>query len=108
MVIIFSRCPHLCCIPGWQLVTNNYTGDTWAGGGTDEGGDKLFCICHSSRFDPTAIEKNSMGKGAPFEFIGVRKTGGPAPNGMPLIPFTVNGDTIEALPDFKDWYAYCG
>ncbi|MFL2963850.1 MAG: ubiquinol-cytochrome c reductase iron-sulfur subunit [Candidatus Thalassarchaeaceae archaeon] len=108
MVIIFSRCPHLCCIPGWQLVTNNYTGDTWAAGGTDEGGDKLFCICHSSRFDPTAIEKNSMGKGAPFEFIGVRKTGGPAPNGMPLIPFTVNGDVIEALPDFKDWYAYCG
>ena len=108
MVIIFSRCPHLCCIPGWQLVTNNYTGDTWAAGGTDEGGDKLFCICHSSRFDPTAIEKNSMGKGVPFEFIGVRKTGGPAPNGMPLIPFTVNGDVIEALPDFKDWYAYCG
>jgi len=108
MIIIFSRCTHLCCIPGWQLVTNNYTNDNWASGGTDEGGNKLFCICHSSRFDPTAIEKNSMGRGVPFDYIGVKRAGGPAPNGMPLIPFTLNGDLIEALPDFKDWYAYCG
>jgi len=26
---------------------------------------------------------------------------------MPLVPFVLNGDMIEALPDFKDWYAYC-
>jgi hypothetical protein len=26
---------------------------------------------------------------------------------MPLIPFVINGDLLEALPDFKDWYTYC-
>ena len=107
LIIVFSRCPHLCCIPGWQLVTNDYTNDSWEAGGTESGGNKLFCICHSSRFDPTAIEKNSMGRGTPFDYIGIKKVGGPAPNGMPLVPFVLNGDMIEALPDFVDWYAYC-
>jgi len=110
MVIFFSRCPHLCCIPGWQLVSNDFTADNWLPGGTDSGGSKLFCICHSSRFDPTIIEKNrnrNRSSGAEFDYIGIKRTGGPAPVGMPLIPFVVNGDNIEALPDFKDWYTYC-
>ncbi|MBM47730.1 MAG: hypothetical protein CMB35_03855 [Euryarchaeota archaeon] len=110
MVIFFSRCPHLCCIPGWQLVSNDFTADDWMPGGTDSGGSKLFCICHSSRFDPTVIEKNrsrNRSSGAEFDYIGIKRTGGPAPVGMPLIPFVVNGDNIEALPDFKDWYTYC-
>ena len=107
LIIVFSRCPHLCCIPGWQLVTNDYTNDSWEAGGTESGGNKLFCICHSSRFDPTAIEKNSMGRGTPFNYIGIKRVGGPSPNGMPLVPFVLNGDMIEALPEFVDWYAYC-
>ncbi|HII41765.1 TPA: hypothetical protein HA324_01160 [Candidatus Thalassarchaeaceae archaeon] len=48
-----------------------------------------------------------MGRGTPFDYIGIKKVGGPAPNGMPLVPFVLNGDMIEALPDFVDWYAYC-
>ena len=107
LIIVFSRCPHLCCIPGWQLVTNDYTNDSWEAGGTESGGNKLFCICHSSRFDPTAIEKNSMGRGTPLNYIGIKRVGGPSPNGMPLVPFVLNGDMIEALPEFVDWYAYC-
>jgi hypothetical protein len=27
--------------------------------------------------------------------------------GLPLIPYTLNGDVIEALPDYIDWYTYC-
>ena len=110
MIIVFSRCPHLCCIPGWQLVTNDFTSDQWVPGGVDSGGNKLFCICHSSRFDPTVIEKNmnrNRNNGQDFKFFGIKRTGGPAPVGMPLIPFVVNGDIIEALDDFKDWYTYC-
>ena len=61
LIVIFSRCTHLCCIPGWQLVQNDYTNDTWIPGGIDSGGNKLFCICHSSRFDPTAIERIETG-----------------------------------------------
>ena len=110
MIIIFSRCPHLCCIPGWQLVANDFTSDQWSPGGADAGGNKLFCICHSSRYDPTVIEKNrnrNRTNGTEFDFIGVKRTGGPAPVGMPLIPFEVNGGVIEALDDFKDWYTFC-
>ena len=61
LVIIYGRCTHLCCIPGWQLVSNSFTDDSWTPNGTDDGGTKLFCICHSSRFDPTALEMNSTG-----------------------------------------------
>ncbi len=110
LIIVFSRCPHLCCIPGWQLVANEFTADQWFPNGTDSGGNKLFCICHSSRFDPTVIEKNrntNRSDGAQFEYFGIKRAGGPTPVGMPLIPFVLNGDMIEALPDFKDWYAYC-
>ena len=28
LVMIFGRCTHLCCIPGWQLVSNSYTDDS--------------------------------------------------------------------------------
>jgi len=110
LIVIFSRCTHLCCIPGWQLVQNDFTNDQWTPGAVDAGGNKLFCICHSSRFDPTTIEKNrsrNRSTGSEFDFIGIRRTGGPAPYGLPLIPWTLTGDTIEALPDFVDWYTYC-
>ena len=110
LVVIFSRCTHLCCIPGWQLVQNDFTNNQWTPGAVDAGGNKLFCICHSSRFDPTAIEKNrnrNRSTGVEFDYIGIRRTGGPAPVGLPLIPWIITGDTIEALPDFKDWYTYC-
>ncbi len=110
MIVTFGRCPHLCCIPGWQLVLNDFTSDQWNPGGVDAGGNKLFCICHSSRYDPTVIEKNrnrNRLNGTEFDYIGIKRTGGPAPVGMPLIPFVVNGDIIEALDDFKDWYTYC-
>ena len=110
LIVIFSRCPHLCCIPGWQLVQNSFTEQQWTPGAVDAGGSKLFCICHSSRFDPTAIEKNrnrNRSTGTEFDYIGIKRTGGPTPVGLPLIPWVLTGDSIEALPDFKDWYTYC-
>ena len=110
LVMIFGRCTHLCCIPGWQLVSNSYTDDTWTPGGGDEGGTKLFCICHSSRFDPTALEMNSnrnRSSGATFSYAGIRRAGGPAPVGLPIIPIQLNGDVIEGITDYIDWYTYC-
>ncbi|MDP6907173.1 MAG: hypothetical protein QF440_07145 [Candidatus Thalassarchaeaceae archaeon] len=110
ILLIFSRCPHLCCIPGWQLVANDFTADTWLPGGVDSGGNKLFCICHSSRYDPTMLEMNenrNRANGSTFKYFGIRLTGGPAPVGMPLIPFKMNGDIIEGLPDYMDWYTFC-
>ena len=110
LIMIFSRCTHLCCIPGWQLVSNPQTDDNWTPGGGDDGGSKMFCICHSSRFDPTAIEVNrnaNRSTGASFEYLGIRRAGGPAPVGLPIIPIIMNGDTIEASSDYTGWLTYC-
>ena len=110
IIMVFGRCTHLCCIPGWQLVSNSYTDDTWTPGGTDDGGTKLFCICHSSRFDTTALEMNTnrnRSNGATFTYAGVRKSGGPAPVGLPLIPVELNNDVIEGITDYVDWLTYC-
>ena len=110
LIMIFSRCTHLCCIPGWQLVSNPQTDDNWTPGGGDDGGSKMFCICHSSRFDPTAIEVNrnaNRSTGASFDYLGIRRAGGPAPVGLPIIPIIMNGDTIEASSDYTGWLTYC-
>ena len=106
----FGRCTHLCCIPGWQLVSNSFTDDNWTPGGGDDGGTKMFCICHSSRFDPTAIEVNrnaNRSNGQMFEYLGIRRAGGPAPVGLPIIPIIMNGDTIEASTEYTGWLTYC-
>lgn len=110
LIMTFGRCTHLCCIPGWQLVANSFTEDTWTPGGGDDGGTKLFCICHSSRFDPTALEMNSnrnRSNGSTFKYAGIRRSGGPAPVGLPLIPIVMNGDVIEGITDYMDWYTFC-
>ena len=110
LVMVFGRCTHLCCIPGWQLVSNSYTEDSWTPGGGDDGGTKLFCICHSSRFDPTVLEMNTnrnRSNGATFNYAGIRRSGGPAPVGLPVIPIQLNGDVLEGLTDYVDWYTYC-
>ena len=110
LVTVFGRCTHLCCIPGWQLVSNSYTEDSWTPGGGDDGGTKLFCICHSSRFDPTVLEMNTnrnRSNGATFNYAGIRRSGGPAPVGLPIIPIQLNGDILEGLTDYVDWYTYC-
>ncbi len=109
LAVIFSRCPHLCCIPGWRLVSNDFTNDTWASGGTDSGGCKLFCICHSSRFDPTVVEinRNRTSSGSQVDYIGIRRVGGPAPVGMPFIPFDIESDMIVGRTDHLEWYTFC-
>ena len=110
LVMSFGRCTHLCCIPGWQLVVNPQTDDNWTPGGGDDGGSKMFCICHSSRFDPTAIEVNrnaNRSNGQMFEYLGIRRAGGPAPVGLPIIPIIMNGDIIEASTDYTGWLTYC-
>ena len=61
-------------------------------------------------FDPTALEMNSnrnRSNGATFNYAGIKVSGGPAPVGLPIIPVQMNGDNIEGITDYLDWYTYC-
>ena len=92
------------------MVSRTETEDNWTPGGGDDGGSRLFCICHSSRFDPTALEMNenrNRSNGQKITFAGIRRTGGPAPMGIPIIPVAVNGDKIEGIDTFTDWLTFC-
>ena len=76
--MIFGRCTHLCCIPGWQLVSNSYTDDSWTPGGGDGGGTKLFCICHSSRFDYRTEMNSNRNRSSELRSIMLVFESGPA------------------------------
>ena len=60
LVMIFGRCTHLCCIPGWQLVSNSFTEDSWTPGGGDDGG--TICNKNERRFKRLLLEKSSRWK----------------------------------------------
>ena len=45
--------------------------------------------------------------GATFNYAGIKVSGGPAPVGLPIIPVQMNGDNIEGITDYLDWYTYC-
>jgi hypothetical protein len=45
--------------------------------------------------------------GATFTYAGVRKAGGPAPVGLPLIPIVLNNGVVEGITDYVDWLTYC-
>ena len=45
--------------------------------------------------------------GSTFDYFGVRLTGGPAPVGLPLIPFNVEDDVIKGLSTYQEWYTFC-
>lgn len=50
-----------------------------------------------------------------FPYLGAKKVGGPAPQGIPLIPLKVKDGFVEGVPELKnagvnhnlDWYKYC-
>ena len=109
LVMVFGRCTQLCCIPGWQLVSNSFTEDSWTPGGGDDGGTKMFCICHSSRFDPTALEMNTNRNRSNGGHVQLRRDSpcGRPRTRLPIIPIQLNGGVIEGLPDYVDWYTYC-
>ena len=110
IVVLFDRCVHLCCYPGWQVVTNpppdynNYivpspTHNVY-------GEDPVYCVCHGSQYDPLLLVININPKNnAPY--VGAERVHGPAPRALPVIPVREQGGTLTGtMPDPK-WYTYC-
>lgn len=106
----FGQCTHLCCYPGWHVVTNpppsrNYlvpppTCTVYAE-------DPVFCVCHDAQYDPLLLIEDWNSK-SNVPFPGTQLVHGPGTFAMPLIPLCAADDDVlqGGLPDPR-WYQYC-
>lgn len=113
IVVFFDRCVHLCCYPGWHVITNppparNYTDyvptppPTFA----NYQQDPIYCICHGSQYDPLLLTINFNPKdGAPY--VGAERVHGPASRALPIIPLKEQGGNLVGGMADARWYVYC-
>ncbi len=105
-----DRCTHLCCYPGWHVVTNppplrDYLvpPPTY----TAYAEDPVYCICHGTQYDPLLLIEDWNPKSS-VAFPGMQLVHGPGTFAMPLIPLRAFDDDIlqGGMPDPR-WYQYC-
>jgi len=120
IVVLFDRCVHLCCYPGWHVVSNPppfRTYDQYTGGATVPtydvfGVDPVYCVCHGSQYDPMVLVVNTNDKSG-AAYVGAWRVHGPAPRALPVVPVRRLGQTLEGAhwPDGRmanpAWYVYC-
>jgi len=110
IVAIFDRCAHLCCSPGWHVITNPPPGrDYMAPVPTYEqfGQDPVYCVCHGSQYDPMVLVKDVNPQNG-IEYVGARHVHGPATRAMPVLPIRAREDDVlvGGIVD-QQWYEYC-
>src|SRR5207247_155193 len=61
IVAFFDRCAHLCCPPGWHVITDTrpycdylVPSPTYS----EYNQDPIFCVCHDSQYDPLLLTTN--------------------------------------------------
>lgn len=113
LVVVYDRCVHLCCYPGWHVVTDpppgrNYSDyvstppPTYA----NYGQDPIYCICHGSQYDPLLLTININPKNN-SPYVGAERVHGPAGRALPLVPVKEQGgNLVGGMPDPR-WYVYC-
>lgn len=109
IVVLFDRCVHLCCSPGWHVVTNPppdrgyvQSPPTWSVYGLDP----VYCVCHGSQYDPLLLttEINPQNN---TPYPGATYVHGPATRALPLIPVRSEGGTLVGGMADPRWYVYC-
>src|SRR5437016_6034057 len=61
IVVLFDRCVHLCCYPGWHVVNNPPPGRDYSAYGASPPTyvqfheDPVYCVCHGSQYDPMRV-----------------------------------------------------
>ncbi len=105
----FDRCTHLCCYPGWHVVTNppperDYsvpppTYEVYSQ-------DPVYCICHGTQYDPLLLTANTNPHNGVL-FPGMELVHGPGSFAMPLIPLRAVNDVLEGDMVDSRWYVYC-
>ena len=109
IVVGFDRCTHLCCYPGWHVVTNppptrDYlvsppTYDVYAQ-------DPIYCVCHGTQYDPLLLIRD-INPNNNVAFPGMELVHGPGTFGMPLVPVRAVNDILEGRMVDSRWYLYC-
>ncbi len=110
IVVLFDRCVHLCCYPGWHVVTNppplrDYLVNpepTYA----IYHQDPVYCICHGSQYDPLLLQVNYNPVNS-VNYVGAAHVHGPATRALAIIPIQEKGGSLfGGMPDPR-WYEYC-
>jgi len=111
LVVLYDRCPHLCCPPGWHVVTDvDPLRDYKPGSPTFSvyGQDPVFCVCHGSQYDPLllAVDVNSKSGAA---YVGAKNVHGPTRRSLPVIPIRAVDDVlVGGMPDPRWYDPACG
>jgi len=109
IVVVYDRCAHLCCYPGWQVVQNPPPArDYLSSAPTYQvfGIDPIYCLCHGSQYDPMLLVKNLNDKNG-VEFVGPSRVHGPASRAIPVFAVRAVDDVLQGAMVDARWYAYC-
>lgn len=117
LVVVYDRCAHLCCSPGWHVVTDppplrgyeRFVSDpqrdvpTWS----VYGQDPIYCVCHGSQYDPMVLTRE-VNPRTGVEYVGPLRVYGPSTRAIPVVPIRARDDVlVGAMPDPR-WFQYCG
>ncbi len=109
IVALFDRCTHLCCYPGWHVVSDPPPPRTYTVSPPTYDvyrQDPVYCVCHDSQFDPLLLVAdvnpvNNVG------FVGAQVVHPPATYSIPVIPIRAVSDELRGGMANPAWYAYC-
>jgi len=112
IVVVFDRCVHLCCYPGWHVVFDPPPARDYSAYNAEPptykefGVDPIYCVCHGSQYDPMllVVDRNTK-NGA--RYVGAQRVHGPALRAIPVIPVRLeSGALVGGMPN-PAWYIYC-
>ena len=114
IVVLFDRCVHLCCYPGWHVVSNpppdrsyaQYVGDKTVPTYDVFKVDPVYCLCHGSQYDPMVLVVNTNNKNG-ARYVGAWRVHGPAPRALAVIPIQAQGQNLVGGMADPAWYIYC-
>ncbi len=109
IIVFYDRCVHLCCYPGWHVVTNPPPGRDYVVPPPTYDvyhEDPIYCICHGSQYDPLLL-RIDFNPHSNVNYIGATRVHGPAPRALVVIPVKAQGgELVGGMPN-PAWYVYC-
>lgn len=109
IVVLFDRCVHLCCYPGYHVVTSPPPGRTYKENPviySEFGQDPVYCVCHGSQYDPMQLVVNTHPKSG-ARYVGALRVHGPAERALSVVPVRPQGLNLVGGMADPAWYVYC-